>query len=246
MDQNLKKALVDWGLNDKEARVYLAAIELGSATVNDLAKRTRIFRTYCYDILRSLQERGLVSTITRKGVQYFEAASPDKLVTLLDERKSRIREVLPSLKVLKGTAGPMPKAVLFEGAEGIKSIHEEILAANAESYVIGSTVKIVEFLGPYFDLYVKRRSEKGLAAHVITDDLPETLKKVGVKAKSELRDVRFSKRLRNNNTTCYFYDGKVAIITYEAEPFGVVIESKALFDTFKLFFEELWKSTPPN
>ena len=244
MDLSLSKTLMEWGLTEKEAQVYLATLEFGSATVNEIAKRTKIFRTYCYDIIRSLTGQGLVSSITRKGVQYFKAANPSKLVGLLEEKKGKIKEVLPQLQALSGSAGKLPQAVLFEGVEGIKSIHEDILASQTKSYVIGSTEKIVGVLGPFFSLYVKRRKEKKLHAFVITEDTPSTRKIVGLAAKKELRHVRFNKELAGNSTTIYLYNNKVAILTYEKEPFGVITENKALYSTFRLLFDVLWKATP--
>ena len=64
--ESIQKHLEEVGLSAKAARVYLALLQLGSGTVQDVASRAGIVRTTCYPLLEELQKRGLVST-TRSG-----------------------------------------------------------------------------------------------------------------------------------------------------------------------------------
>ena len=50
------------GLSEKEARVYIAALSLGPATADQLAKQTGINRSTTYVHIKSLMAMGLMST----------------------------------------------------------------------------------------------------------------------------------------------------------------------------------------
>ena len=50
------KELQDIGLSEKEARVYLAALEIGRATADQLAKHAKIVRPTTYVQLQSLMK----------------------------------------------------------------------------------------------------------------------------------------------------------------------------------------------
>lgn len=55
--------LVEAGLEPKEARFYLAALSMDSATVAQVAEASQISRTNAYDIAKRLAQRGLLSLI---------------------------------------------------------------------------------------------------------------------------------------------------------------------------------------
>ena len=49
-----EKQLKSLGFSEKEARVYLALLELGPSTTTEIARKSKINRTTGYDILESL------------------------------------------------------------------------------------------------------------------------------------------------------------------------------------------------
>ena len=59
------------GLLEKEAKVYLASLELGEATVLELAKKSALNRTTVYVEIEKLGQRGLVSSIEKGKKRYF-------------------------------------------------------------------------------------------------------------------------------------------------------------------------------
>jgi len=99
MDINL--ALKEYGLTDKEIEVYLALLPLGSINLQEIAKRVDFPRTTVYNTLNYLLQKGLVSKIIKKGVTYFEASDPDKLIDKLKQKKELLERVLPNLQGLK-------------------------------------------------------------------------------------------------------------------------------------------------
>ena len=83
-------ALEDFGLSNKEIKVYLAALEMGTATANELSKKSGLNRSTVYDLLKALVEKGISSTVIKNNASYFEVVEPERLVSILEEKKKKI------------------------------------------------------------------------------------------------------------------------------------------------------------
>ena len=90
-----QEALVKFGLSENESKVYLFLLRQGSSKVNEIYEGTKIQRTFVYEILRNLLEKGLVSYVVKSGIKYFEASNPDKLKEIIEEKKILLDKILP-------------------------------------------------------------------------------------------------------------------------------------------------------
>jgi sugar-specific transcriptional regulator TrmB len=79
--------LTTLGYSEKEARVYLACLELGPSSVAAIAERAGVKRPTAYVLLEALSLRGLVkaSDSGRKGEMV--ALHPKRILELLEEEK---------------------------------------------------------------------------------------------------------------------------------------------------------------
>jgi sugar-specific transcriptional regulator TrmB len=59
--ENYQDKLLQLGLSEKEAAVYLALLSLGKGTVTSITRKAGINRTTGYDILNALATKGIVS-----------------------------------------------------------------------------------------------------------------------------------------------------------------------------------------
>ena len=101
----LIKDLIDFGLSEKEAEIYIALLELEVATVQEIAKKTGINRSSSYVVLESLKKKGLVGISEDKSIQQFFASSPEVLLRAASESAKkqssmleRIENIVPELK----------------------------------------------------------------------------------------------------------------------------------------------------
>src|SRR3990167_6568529 len=83
---NKEQALREFGLTDKEIRVYVEMLPLGSVNLQEIAKRINLPRTTIYNTLNYLHQKGLVSKIIKKGITYFDATEPDKLIEDINQK----------------------------------------------------------------------------------------------------------------------------------------------------------------
>ena len=105
----IEEALTNWGLNEKEVKVYLATLKLGQSRVNEIAKKAGILRETTYFILNSLSEKGLVSHVIKSKVKYFEASPPSRFKSILREKEKEIDGVLLELNTLKNLRVEKPQ-----------------------------------------------------------------------------------------------------------------------------------------
>lgn len=133
----LEKFLEEIGLSDKEAKVYLALIEVDDDSVLSLARRTGINRTTIYPILQSLVRAGLASE-TQSGVKtHYRAEPPERLESVLERRKIEIDEqvkrlavVVPQLRSqMRGDSRPVVK--YYEGKQGVLSAMDDFFGVDS-------------------------------------------------------------------------------------------------------------------
>ena len=69
--KNTQSSLEYAGMKPKEAKIYLALLELGEASVVQIAKSAGIKRTTVYNILPDFINRGIVSTTLKRSEKYI-------------------------------------------------------------------------------------------------------------------------------------------------------------------------------
>jgi len=239
---DVKEALKSIGLTEREIKVYLACLKLGSTTVNQISKEAGTFRTYTYDILKSLMEEGLVGSVIKGKTQYFEASDPSRIVEILKEKEDQIKEVLPQLKQLKHTIVKKPTVEFFEGLAGLKLIHDTILREKPDEIrVYGNPEQHYEIMKFYLPRFVKDRVKLGIKARVIIKDSKIGREWMRGKEKEELRQTKFfSEQPKEFPSVTYMWNKKIAYFTIEKKLIAIIIEDESIAEAQKVIFENMW------
>lgn len=150
----LERFLQKLGLSDKEAKVYLAALELGQGTVQEIAEKARIRRPTAYLIIDALAEMGLVARAEEGKTTLYIAQSPQQLDLLLKKSESEItskrkelQEVMRDFQAVYNLASGNPRVKFFEGRTGQIAMREE--AAHDKDRVIYSFVNLDELYASF-------------------------------------------------------------------------------------------------
>jgi predicted transcriptional regulator len=118
----LAAKLQSLGLTDKEARVYVASLFLGPASVQRIAEQAEINRPTAYSILDELMANGLMSQTTQDRKTVYVAEDPQALERWLESQKAKLdakkkdlKELLPELAGMERSdddaAGRMKKKI---------------------------------------------------------------------------------------------------------------------------------------
>jgi sugar-specific transcriptional regulator TrmB len=99
--ENYLGALASLGLSQYESKCFLAALQTGPATINQIGIVAGVPRTKVYGAVRKLVERGLLEQ-SEDDTRIFIARSPrDVLIPLLDKEQKRIKQGIEALTELE-------------------------------------------------------------------------------------------------------------------------------------------------
>ncbi|MCL5010791.1 MAG: hypothetical protein M1127_01080 [Patescibacteria group bacterium] len=247
MDENLVKIL-NVEFTSSEVSAYLACLELGKATVIQIAKKAGLKRTTVYNIVETLLEKGLLSKFEDQRGQKFLAESPEKLIAIFQKKEEELSKILPNLLAITnaGDSDIKPEVKFYQGKEGIIAAYEDTLTSCQKGDEILSFASAVDAynFSDYLDGYVKRRTEKGIFMKVIARNCKETLY---YKARDK-RSLRHIKIMSANELAISIekniYKDKVALMNFRGIPFGVIIRSPQIAKSEKEIFESIWKRLP--
>ena len=237
----LQKDLQKIGLDEKEARLYLALLELGESNIQQIAKKSGIKRTTVYDVIESLKEKGLLGlTIKKKKIIYF-AESPKKLEENLDDKKRALQKIIPELLSIANLMEKKPKIRFYEGENGLKEAFKDILNYPDQEVLLWAAEEAFNFFGDEFIDYCSvERLKKKIWMRVIAPDNEEMK---NYKSQDE-KYFRITKLFSAGNypldvDITIYGGGKVGIMAFQ-DQIGLIIESKRIYITLKSIFGMNW------
>lgn len=152
------KELKELGLDDNEANVYTACLAEGSSKVQDIAKRSGLIRTTVYGILKSLINKGLVSTVKKNNKLFFQAVPPRELLNIWEQKKEKLSLIIPQLEKLRSTIPCLQKVEFFEGRSGVKTVVNDIISKPKETIkLISEGKRWLEFSSSFTSVYYRKK-----------------------------------------------------------------------------------------
>lgn len=235
------KELENVGLNPKQANTYLALLQLKETTVTTLAKKTSINRSLLYFILEDLEKKGFVSHIVKNNVKYYKPVEPYKILDLLEEKKSSFKNILPELVNIAKKTTKKPEIEILEGKEGIKTIFNEVLRLRQEWFAFNVPGKGPEIMGYLADSFESQRQKDEIPLKVICNDTPPS--RIGGKrfSKMSFTHVKYLGQYESPASNWIYADRVVVIFWSKEFPFAVRIIDKNFAESYKDYFNLLWK-----
>ena len=236
------ETLKQLGLSDNETKVYLAALELGHATVQELGKKSGVKRTTVYTAIDGLKEKGIISQIKKGAKTFLVAESPEVLGQIADRRAQMFKESLPELKSIYNVSGTKPKVRYYEGREGYLAVYGNILKEKPkELLAIASYEDFKKHIDEqYEEVWTAKRIKQGIFLRWLDFETPSVQARVS-EGKKGLREIRFLPKEFSFSATMFIYNEKVIMVSGKQKEFlAVVIENAEFSQMQKQVFEMLW------
>jgi HTH-type transcriptional regulator, sugar sensing transcriptional regulator len=245
---SLENDLKTIGLEEKEAKVYLAALELGPTNIQSLAEKSGIKRSTVYEMLKKLEPIGLITESIKGKRKIYIASEPEKLKRSIKEKEQLLNQILPELRSLNNTGTVKPKITYYEGREGLRQIHNLSLEViKKEASWVAPIRSIMETVGADFleGIIEKRAKEKyWVRSILVADQQVETYKYLDPTTFDRTyRKIKFAPPGLNIPDAIGIWDNKVAVLSSRKEGFGFIIESEEYTNTMKIFYELLWNAS---
>lgn len=235
------------GLTEVESQLYLTLLQLGPSTAGQLSKKMKVQRSTVYYVLESLQEKGLVAFTFRGKIKSFRASNPHILEEYARETYTKIKELIPTLIISESKE--KEEALLFIGYKGLKAAYEQMLMEckpDDEVMVLGARGGediSSKTYGAFYKNFNQKRIQKKVNQRVIMNkDLKikigkyyETLKRTTV-------------RYLNQKTyvPIVIFPTAVAIVQWKEEPTLFLLRGHLVVDSFRQYFNSLWKIAKSN
>jgi len=222
------KTLSEFGLTPNQAKVYLAAVELGLASVSGISRLSKVRREEVYRIMPSLERAGLIDRVLGEPIRVRALPVEEALSLLIKREKEKANVRLSALTARKGEllrgfrTVNLKRAVLEEEkahfvlvqekgavasrcASMMRSAKKEIDIAHSRenvSYIVSNHAKVL-----------KRSASKGAKVRIITEP-PEDVDTLPVTIERFIPENSFILRYSEDLTSYYMIvDSMEAIVT---------------------------------
>ena len=234
------------GLTSNETKVYISLIELGNSQVAQITEKSGIHRRNVYDSISRLMEKGLVSSVTVNNNKIFSPVNPKRFLEIIDEKsyelgnlKRKFREMLPELELMTKLKDSHDVR-FFKGAEGLKSVFEDILRTKEDYMGYGPKDELTDILRHYYKHVIERRIKAKIRTRFICGEESRD------KKPNPYSQIRYIPQEYSSKAALRIYGNKVAIMLLtKDEPLAIVIKNKSIADGYRKYFEVMWKAAKP-
>jgi sugar-specific transcriptional regulator TrmB len=195
-------ALASIGLSLYESKCFLASLELGPSTINQIGITAGVPRTKVYGAVKKLVERGLVEQ-SEENAKYYVAKSPrDFLIPLLEKESRRIKESLDAMTELE---------VIHESMEYVKKAEtlrskvwrysprkivirklKELFEQSRKKIVVLTTANGLIRLSRMADVLYERSRNGGLKIDIFSGTRDEPIFSTAVQSLNEIENCNIS------------------------------------------------------
>lgn len=250
LTSKLKQDLLKLGLSDNEIKFYVAGLELGLATIPQIAERAGLSRMSGYNIFKVLSHKGMADMDVRSYGQKCKVAKPAKLLTLFEDQRKSMDKLATNLPNLIGELNVLYSSVpedleihYFRAKEAVTKIWDEALTNTKKGDDI-LTLSAVDFAPTFGEQYMEfleelamRCEEKGIHHKLI-------LEKSGSYSveRKVIQNLFPESTQMKLGATCeqMVYADYVAYIFPGKELFGITIHNRELANHHSRIFYTLW------
>lgn len=242
----LQNELIELGLSESEAGVYLAGLELGPASIMELAQKTGSNRTSLYHTMQQLLEKRLFATTSQGKKTIYVAEPPEALKHLLQLKIKHLDNILGDLAALTNTGSIKPVITFYKGFEGIRTVSLQSLATKEKTMYAISGIQSLNnrsksLLHFWLNEFGPLRKERGIKTKLIVPDTEE-----GIQYKQT--DEATYRETKFVPASSYKFDSEFLIhedvvdffVYSEKEEFAVSVKSSAIANTMKEVWQIVW------
>lgn len=249
----LENNLKDFGLTEKEAKVYLAALELGSDTVQNIAKKAGLKRPTVYLIIQELMKKSLLSEKPASRGSIFIAESPEKILAISQQRQNALKEAIPFLRSMYNTEKGKPQVRVYEGLDGMRQLyHDEVWKSKTELLFFASTKKIQESLPGLLQFWItneagQRKFTQKTRELLNSDpeDIEYGLKSEAGSPNAQVRIIPPDSPFKFIGTDNVIFEDKIMMASFDEKLFTTLIQSEAIAQTMRTLYELAWGQAIP-
>lgn len=256
MESRITTILQEYGLDDKETKVYISLVEKGELNAYALAKITGIHRSTTYAILERLLIKGFISEIQKDGKTFYSAIEISKIASKIKEKESLLLSLIPEFEEIKEEG--ISRVRVFESKESQKqfsfNLFNQINSGNIKEFYLLSG-------GPSKEVNPEKKDEEDLTSKLFMERLLKELKKQKSSKKVEYKGIwnerfkgsdllklfsglgedKFLKEIPTLATLVIYGEYIAYLFTINGNPQVIEIQNRLIAEENRAYFLYLWK-----
>ena len=211
---NLIPNLTKLGLSENQAKVYLASLQLGADTVQNIARYALLKRPTVYLLLDDLINLGLMSKTQKNRKTVFLPADPQQLLDKVQTQEKIIGGLLPNLQALYNVNPEKPTIKIAERVDGVRNVYNTI-----------------------FNYFLNHKDEELLIFGALKDASAHFKEEV-----VDYFYTIMAQTLNPIQTDNMLYGNTLVIFSVQEQIFAITIESQTIAETYRTMFNMAWRS----
>lgn len=238
------EVLRDLGFTDREIKVYIALLEIGTSTAGPIASHSGLPASKVYETLDKLIQKGLANYIVVSKTKHFSASAPKEILEIIEERKRSLFTLLKELEQKQAYAREPQIAVVHDGFKAVKALFNRI----AYELRRGDTYRAFAFREAYQGGSAPsflRGFHQHLAQKKVIDKIFGSIRfrKEILATYEGNKNVRIKFIKRATPVGVIMYHNKVVQAVWGERPTAIEITSRQINDHYARFFDEMWKES---
>ncbi|HIH37646.1 TPA: hypothetical protein HA245_01795 [Candidatus Woesearchaeota archaeon] len=239
------------GLSTSEQKIFKEVLRLGQTSAGRVTKNLGFHKGTVYNSLRRLEEKGLIGVKEDATRRIYSINSLSLRKRLAEEKEQHEKKVEGLKKILhaakQNEKADEGKVLVLSGVEGFKTFFDDLYSwayqTKKEYYFMGKGNEMVEHLGEdYYQRTQIKKKRLKLRCRVILNNISRRLP---VK-KHVVGNVRYLEMDYLSPVSTWMYGNTTVIVLWGSTPLQtIVIHSKGLTDSYRSFFENMWKMATP-
>ena len=247
MDKNIK-TLQEFGLSDEEAKVYLASLSTGPASILRISQVSGVARTSVYRVFDSLSKMGLMRLELKGLKKLYASESPENLKRILEWKNQKLEELLPNLLSAFSKQGKNTLMKYYDGIEGVKSVYEMLVRDTVRGepyYVISSHSEWYDLDKKWFEKFSEKRNNRGFDFRFMLLD-SEYGRLLQKRQSIYHQQIKILPKNLHFTSVIIITPQRVLVHNLNSHVEGLVIENSNIIEMFFQVFNLLWHSVDDN
>ena len=230
--------LTELGLTKNEAKAFEAVVRMGKSGAAEISKESGVPYSRIYDVLASLEHKGLVKIIPEKGKKFIPG-DPEALKKLIQEKKQSLEMLDKEVDKLKEfyEKGEKEPVELARGKKNFYKVVSEMPSAEHTEYNIKYTVE-------YQPVWVRENRDmirKGVRLRTLArfDEATKANIQKWLKVYKNIRQIP------NDGVAIAISDDKAIMISLIKSNVTVLIRDTAFVKLMKELFEKYYENAEP-
>jgi len=249
LSEKASSAIEGLGLTKTEIRVYVALLESGTMTANEVSRAARVPYSKVYQALESLHKKGWVDRQRSRPIIYTAKPPESALVELRSQNESDMREkekvALAELVGIYQKKGEQerPDIWILRGTTEILSRVKSTIVNSRDELLIALPVGMAPYADQVASLLTALR-ERGVKISILTSlDLPEkSLSALSASAEVRTRRMMFGGGVIADSKDVVLLLGGGGRGGRENSPLAIWADHPGLASFARDYFQFLWKS----